>query len=191
MAGRAESGGGGGGRTSRWRIAIWGVAAFLLLLPAVAMQFTDEVNWDETDFAVFGTMLAIAAGTYELAARMTRNSAYRAATGVALAAAFILIWMNLAVGIIGSEDNPANLMYGGVLAVGIIGAVIARARADGMARTLLAAALAQAVIAVIAIAAGLGRPASGPLELLALNGFFIAPWLLSAWLFRKAARKPD
>ena len=39
---------------------------------------------------------------------MTGNSAYRAAVGVAIAAAFILVWMNLAVGIIGSEDNPAN-----------------------------------------------------------------------------------
>jgi hypothetical protein len=57
---------------------------------------------------------------------MTDNRAYRAAVGVAIAAAFILVWMNLAVGIIGSEDNPANLMYGGVLAIGIIGAVIAR-----------------------------------------------------------------
>jgi hypothetical protein len=43
-------------------------------------------------------------------------------------AAFILIWMNLAVGIIGSEDNPANLMYGGVLAVAIVGAFMVRFR---------------------------------------------------------------
>ncbi len=51
--------------------------------------------------------------------------AYRFAVGVALAAAFLLVWMNLAVGLIGSEDNPANLMYFGVLAVGFIGAIIA------------------------------------------------------------------
>lgn len=47
-------------------------------------------------------MLAIACGTYELAARMTRNTVYRAAVGIAVAVAFILIWMNLAVGSIGS-----------------------------------------------------------------------------------------
>jgi hypothetical protein len=93
-------------------------------------------------------MLAVACGTYELAARMTGNSAYRAAVGVAVAAAFILVWMNLAVGIIGTEDNPANLMYGGVLAVGIIGALIARFQPDGMARALFATALAQALVAV-------------------------------------------
>ena len=35
-------------------------------------------------------------------------------------AAFLLIWINLAVGIIGSEDNPANLMYGAVLLLGLV-----------------------------------------------------------------------
>ncbi len=187
MAGNAENGGGTRGRV--WRIVPWLVAAFLLLLPAIAMQFTDEVNWDETDFLVFGAMLAAAGGTYELAARMTGNSAYRAAVGVALAGAFILVWMNLAVGIIGSEDDPANLMYGGVLAIGIIGAIAARFQPQGMARALVATALAQASVAVVALVAGLGSPGSGPLEIVALNGFFAALWLISAWLFRKAARE--
>lgn len=116
MAGQVENG--RRRRGYRWRIAVWGTAAFLLLLPLVAMQLTDEVTWDESDFIVIGAMLAVACGTYELAARMTGSSAYRAAVGVAVAAGFILVWLNLAVGIIGTEDNPANLMHGGVLAVG-------------------------------------------------------------------------
>src|SRR5687767_14981326 len=157
-------------RGSRWRIAPWAFAALLLLLPLVAMQFTDEMVWDETDFIVFGAMLAGACGAWELAARVTGNTAYRAAIGVALAAAFILVWMNLAVGIIGSEDNPANLMYGGVLAVAIVGAVIARFQPYGMARALVATALAQALVAVIALIAGLGYT-------LILTGFFVALWL--------------
>jgi len=181
---------GGGGRGSRWRIAAWAVAALLWLLPLVAMQFTDEVVWDETDFAVWGAMLLGAGGAYELAARMTGNTAYRAAVGVALAAAFILVWMNLAVGIIGSEDNPANLMYGGVLAVAIIGAVIARFRPAGMARALSATALAQALVGVFALAAGFGSTApSFPEAIVFLTGFFAALWLMSAWLFRRAARE--
>jgi hypothetical protein len=169
-------------RGSRLRIAVWGGAAFLLLLPLVAMQFTDEVNWDETDFIVFGAMLALACGTYELAVRMTRSRAYRAAVGVAVVAAFLLIWINLAVGIIGSEDNPANLMYGGVLAVGVIGGIIARFQAGGMARVLVVMALIQAMVFVIALVAGLGF--TGPITL-----FFVALWLLSASLFRAAARQ--
>jgi hypothetical protein len=187
MAGYAERGAGRRGR--RWRTAAWGTAALLLLLPLLAMQVTDEVAWTVTDFAVFGAMLIAAGGTYDLAARMTGNTAYRAAVGVALAAAIILVWMNLAVGIIGTEDNPANLMYGGALAVGIIGAIIARFQPSGMARTLVAMALAQALIAVIAVIAGLGYPASPPLEILGVTALFAALWLMSAWLFRKAAHE--
>ncbi len=162
----------------------------MLLLPLLAMQVTDEMDWDVADFALFGAMLVGAGGTYELAARMTGNTAYRAAVGVAVAAAFILVWMNLAVGIIGSEDNPANLMYGGVLAVGIIGAAIARFEPHGMARALVATALAQALVGVIALTAGFGSTApSFPEARVFLTGFFVALWLGSAWLFRKAARQ--
>ena len=176
-------------RGNRWRVAVWGAAAFLLL-PLVAMQFTDEVDWDETDFIVIGAMLAVACGAFELAARMTGNRAYRAAVGVAIAAAFILVWMNLAVGIIGSEENPADLMYVGVLAVGFIGAIIARFQPHGMARALFATALAQALVAVVALIAGKHQaPISSVFEILGLNGFFVALFIGSAWLFRHAARK--
>ncbi len=180
---------GGGQRGSRWRIAAWAAAALLLLLPLIAMQFTDQVVWDGADFAIFGALLVGTGVTFEVAARKTGNSAYRAAVGVALAAAFILIWVNGAVGIIGSEDNDANLMYGGVLAIGVIGALIARFEPHGMARALFATALAQALVAVIALIAGLGSPGSGPLEILILNGFFVALFVGSAWLFRHAARE--
>ena len=188
MAKSPAHGGGGGG--SLWRIAVWGTAAVILLLPLIAMQFTDEVAWDETDFIVFGAMLAAACGAFELAARMTGNTAYRAAVGVAVVAAFILVWMNLAVGIIGSEDNPANLMYGGVLAVGFIGAVIARFRPDGMARALVATAFAQTLAGLVALIAGWGSTGENwPQVIVVLTLFFAALWLLSAWLFRKAARE--
>jgi hypothetical protein len=178
----------GGRRGSRWRIAAWATAAILLLLPLFAMQVTNEVAWDLADFVFAGVLIVGVGVAYELTVRMTGNTPYRAAVAVALAAAFILIWINLAVGIIGTEDNPANLMYGGVIVVGIIGAVIARFRPDGMARALFAAALAQAVVAAIALIAGMQSPVSPAIEILGLNGFFAALWLGSAWLFRKAAR---
>jgi hypothetical protein len=56
-----------------------------------------------------------------------------------------------------------------------------------VARALLATALAQALVAVIALVYGLGGPASGPLEVVALNAFFAALFVGSAWLFRRAA----
>ena len=115
------------------------------------------------------------------------RTAYRSAIGIALTAAFILIWLSLGVGIIGKDGDPANLMYFGVIAVGIIGAIIARLQPHGMARALVATAIAQALVAVIALIAGLGLPWSGPAEILALNGFFITLFAGSAWLFRRAA----
>ena len=116
------------------------------------------------------------------------STMYRSAIGVALAAAFILVWLSLGVGIIGKDGDPANLMYFGVLAVGIVGAIIARLQPYGMARALFATALAQALVAVIALIARLGLPWSGTAEILVLNGFFIALFTGAAWLFRRAAR---
>ncbi|HEX2197981.1 MAG TPA: hypothetical protein VHG88_05070 [Burkholderiales bacterium] len=91
-------------------------------------------------------------------------------------------------GIIGADGDPANLMYLAVLAIGIVGAIVARFQPMGMARALLAMALAQGCVAAIAVIAGLGLPWSGPAEILLLNGFFVAMFAGSAWLFRRAAR---
>lgn len=179
-----------GRRTSRRRIAGWSIAAFLLLLPLVAMQFTGEVDWDETDFLFAAALIGGVGIALELTIRMTRNTAYRAAIGIALAAMFLLIWINAAVGIIGSEDNPLNLLYAGVLAVALAAAVGAGFRPNGMARAMIAAAAAQALVAVIALVAGEHRtPTSSMAEIVVLNGFFTGLWLGSALLFRIAARE--
>jgi len=187
---RAMAESAGGWRGSRWRVAAWSAAAFMLVLPWFAMQVTDQVAWDVVDFAVLGALLAIVGVSYELAARKTVNTAYRWAVGIALGAAFILVGVNLAVGVIGTENNDANLMFGGVLGVGIIGAIITRLRPQGLAWVLFAMALAQALVAVIAVAAGAGS--SGPiwpLDILMATTFFVTMWLISAWLFRLSARE--
>jgi hypothetical protein len=180
----------GGKRGNRWRYAGWGLAAGLLALPFVAMQVTDEVDWGAGDFITFGVMLGVAGGMVELAARQSGNGYYRAGAGVAVAAAFLLVWVNLAVGFLGSEKNDANLMFGGVIAVALGGAFIAHFRAGGMARAMVATALAQALVGAIALAAQLGSPgAAGLYEVAVGTSLFGALWLLSAWLFRKAAAK--
>jgi hypothetical protein len=161
--------------------------AFILLLPLFAMQFTDEVAWDLIDFAVAGALLIGTGLMYELVTRKASTIVYRFAVGLALAAAFILVWANLAVGLIGSEDEPANLMYIGVLAVGVIGALIARFQPRGMAWALFATALAQALVAGIALTAGMYQyPGSSVSEILNVNGGFIVMWVGSALLFRHA-----
>lgn len=164
-------------------------AAFVLMLPLLGMLVTDQVAWGLADFALAGVLLVGTGLMFEMAAKKAGGIAYRAASGVALAAALLLVWINLAVGVIGTEDDPANLMYAAVLAVGIVGAGGARFRPRGMARALFAAALAQAAVAAIALVVGPGSPGSGPGEILALNGFFVALFAGSALLFRFAARE--
>ena len=186
---RQDNGTGGGRGSNLWRIALWGGAAVLLLLPLLAMQVSDEVQWGPLDFVVMGALLFGTALAFDLAVRRSGSWTYRLAAGVALAAAFLLIWINLAVGIIGDEGEAANLLYLGVLAVGIGGALLARFEAAGMARAMMLAAIAVAVVGVVALAAGWG--ATGPrwpLDVAGLTVFFAAMFGGSAWLFRQAAR---
>ncbi|MDN3919531.1 hypothetical protein [Roseateles violae] len=173
----------GGHHQRRWRIAVWGLAAALLALPGLAMQFSSEVRWGVFDFIVFALMLLCACGGYELAQQLRPgNGSQRAAVCVAIAGGFLLVWMNLAVGLIGEPDDPANLMFAGVLLIGLLGAALTRLRPGAMAGVLLAMAAAQALAAGVAALAGWRLP---PLASL----FFIALWLLSAQLFRRAAAR--
>ena len=160
------------------------VGLFLLLV-SVAMRFTDGEGWSPFDYIFAGTFLFGTGLAFELVSRRARTLEYRAALGAALVGAFLLIWINLAVGIIGSEDNPANLMYFGVLALLGLGTLLALLRPLGMARALFATALAHAIVSVVAV---LITPWSlDSLKTLALNLFFVALWAASAWLFRRAS----
>lgn len=116
------------------------------------------------------------------------SNAYLLASGLAIMAALMLVWLSLGVGIIGADGDPANLMYFGVIAVGIIGAAVARLKPLGMAWTMLAMAVAQALVAAIAIIGRMGLPWSPPLEILGLSGFFVVLFAGSGWLFYHAAR---
>ena len=163
-------------------------ACALLLAPLVAMQFTREVMWTASDFIVFGAMLFGALGLYELAARNARGTAYRWAAGIAVGAGFFLVWINFAVGVIGSEDNPANLMFAGVLAIALLGALGARLRPAGMAYASFGTAFAQLLTGIIALAGDLGAEGAGwPGDVIALTAIFTCLWLASAFLFRSAA----
>lgn len=171
-----------------WRAVGWGAAAFLLLLPLAAMQVTDEVAWDAFDFIFMGTLLGGVGLGLEFTFRKTGDATFRIATGVALATAFLLLWGNAAVGIIGDEDD-ARVPYVGVVAVALVGAILARFQPAGTARAMAAAALLQVSLPAIAAAFGLIPAASvWSFKVAVLTVAFTALWLLSAVLFRKAAR---
>ncbi|MET0582491.1 MAG: hypothetical protein ABWZ08_11045 [Pseudoxanthomonas sp.] len=167
-------------RRMRW--VVWGGAGLLLLLPLVAMRFTPDVRWTLSDFATMGLMLGLVAIAFEATVRVARSNVYVIAAGVAVANAFLLTWVNLAVGIIGSENNPQNLVFFGVLAVGLVAVTFNRLKSLKLARAMEATALAQAATSAMTLAMGEGY------EFL-LTGFFVALWLISAQLFRKAARQ--
>ena len=168
-----------GDRWSYWRIAMWGGAAVLLALPAIAMQMgASGVDWSASDFLIMGVMLGVACGACELAARTSSNGAFRIASGIAIGTAFLTIWVNLAVGMIGSENNPYNQLFGGVLLLALGGAAVARFRPRSIAWAMAAAATAQLVLGAI----GLSVDQRG-----AIFSMLIAlPWLLSALLFRRS-----
>jgi len=133
-------------------------------------------------------LLIVAVTLIFLVTRIRQSIAYRSAIGLALGAALILVWINLAVGIIGDSDNPANLMYVGVLAIGFVGTLIVRFQPQGMGYVLFMMALAHTLVVLIVLGAKLGVPAKPePGVIVMLNGFFIAMWIGSGLLFRKAA----
>ena len=98
--------------------------------------------------------------------------AYGLAAGIALAAALLIVWMSVAAGLLGIEDDdPANLLYVGVLGIGGVGALAARFRARGLRIALLVTALAQALVAVSGMAVALAPR----LVELDINPVFVRP----------------
>lgn len=123
--------------------------------------------------------------------RTSARTAYRLALADTVATPLFMLWLMGAVGVIGVEGDPADLMYLGVLAIAVLGSIAARLRPRGMARAMSAAALALVLVAAIAIVAGKHEdPVTSIPELLGLNAFFAALFAGSARLFRHAASRP-
>ncbi len=172
------------------RLVGWGAVAALLAAPAVAMRFNPEVQWTAFDFLLAGAVLIGAGLACEVAVRASRHWSYRLAVVVTLAASILLFWINGAVGIIGSENNPRNLWFGAVLATVLFGAILARFRPGGMARVLCAAAVVQFGVGAWAYVADWGAGTERwPVVIFVTTGVFTAAWLLAAALFR-SARQP-
>lgn len=83
-------------------IIIATIAAGLLLIPFVAMQFTSEVNWNLMDFLVAGALLFGFGAALELTLRVIKKRAHRILAGAAILFFLVLIWAELAVGIFGT-----------------------------------------------------------------------------------------
>lgn len=121
---------------------------------------------------------------------MQKNKMYKIAFGVGLLGLLLLGWVSGAVGIIGSENNPANAMYWAVPVVLLVGSLISRFHARGMSWALFATATIQFLIPLFAL---LVWPAEaswgnvGVIGVFIVNFIFVVLFLVSGLLFRRAA----
>ena len=170
-----------GSTKSRGPLIIPSLGALLILSPLVAQVVYDEFLWSAMDFVVWTLLVGSAVFLLMLGARSHKKIG-RLAVGVSVMTGFLTIWANLAVGIIGREDNPMNLLYFGFLAVGIVGAVISWGRSKGLVITLgfmsaLHFALALWLYHLSATSAAL------------TTGVLGALWCLAAFLFLRASQR--
>ncbi len=157
----------------------------LLMVPVVASQVVDGWNWPVGAFVFtyvlfFGTALA-----YGLIARKIGAWAYKAGVGVALVAGFVMGWATMVH--MSESENPAHLAYFGVLAVGGVGAWLARLEARGMAKASFAMAAALAVVWVIPLLFSPGEPSGLVRNMAVRHGVFVALFASSGLLFRRAS----
>lgn len=161
-------------------------AAVPLLIPLTAMQFTDEVHWTRSDFLFAWILLAGACTIYVFVSRRSKSMAYQAATALTVLTALLLVWTNGAVGIIGNEDNPANLLYGIVLAVLFLGSILVGLKARGMVYVVGLAALAQLLVPLAAFLIWQPPVTADLIKVVAVSSFFAVLWTGAALLYRRA-----
>lgn len=78
----------------------WNFAAALLLAPAIAMQFTADVNWGPGDFLAAALLLGVTGVSLEIAVALPRRQ-WRSRGAALAVAVLMLVWLELAVGIAG------------------------------------------------------------------------------------------
>lgn len=166
--------------------------AAILMIPLIGMQFSDEIVWTLSDFVIMGAILFGTGLAYLFVTQKSSHAAFKAAVAFALFTGFFLIWSNMAVGIIGSENNAINLLYFGVIAAGVIGAIISRFEPEPLAKVMYVMAALTSVIAITAIILGVHHlPESSLMEITGVNGFFMFLFVVSGLLFRYAVQEQN
>lgn len=162
-------------RPALWRILGWGFLALLLSLPAVLL-----FRWTASDFIIMGLLLGSVGLGIEYLVRRSGNAFVRLGALMAVLTAFLTIWVNLAVGMIG-DDNAYNLLFGGVVLFALGSMLWARLEPRRTALLMLVTAGLQG-------ASGLGGYSQDPRGAVLSAGFAIF-WLLAGALFRAGASR--
>lgn len=163
-----------------WRIAGWGSLLALLLLPALAMQLTGEVNWTGGDFVFAAILLGFVGMVVELAARFARPGAPRIGYILAGFTTFFTFWSNAAVGIIG-DDDFVNVFFFLMVVAAMFAGIAVRFRPAGMRWITALLAIGQYVVGVAALSLMPGHAVEW-----GFLTFFALLWLTAAWCFHRA-----
>lgn len=83
-------------------LLIVAIVSCLLLVPLIAMQFTDDVNWTLFDFLLAATLLFSSGLAIDLVLRKMNRTKYRITLIVFILAMLLLIWAEIGVGILGT-----------------------------------------------------------------------------------------
>jgi len=167
---------------ARQRALAWTAAAVLVAIPLLLLQLVEPFAWQPAH-AVFGTAIVVAVGAlYEAAVRIPPRRAFVAGVALAALGIALTVWFNGAVGIIGSDDDPANRVFLVVIGVALTGLAIGAFRPGVLPAALVATAVAQAGVFVWALVGGHGF--IGPITV-----FFCALWLAAAALVRRGLRQ--
>ena len=118
-----------------------------------------------------------------LSERASGSRAYRAGVAVALLASFLTVWTTIV------RDDGNGIGFFLLIMAAAVGGFAAWFRPAGMARTMIGVAFMQAMLGLaIATAPSTAAMPDGSLRILVFSGFFAALWLVSAVLFRAAAK---
>ncbi|MCH2486163.1 MAG: hypothetical protein MK010_00250 [Erythrobacter sp.] len=166
-----------------WRIAGWSAALALLLLPAIAMRFTDEVDWTASDFVFAGVLLAALGIGLEIAVRVGRSGVHTLGLAIAAVAGFLTLWANAAVGFIGAEGEPVNIAISLMVVAAAIATLAVRFRPTVLRFVFALMALGQIGAGLYATSAMPGHAVEWGVLLV-----FAAIWSTAALCFHRAAR---
>lgn len=84
-------------------IIIISIVALLLLIPFIAMQFNNEVNWSLFDFIAAAALLFGTGLLCDFVLRKVKKNTHRIILCFAILLLLLIIWAELAVGIFGSS----------------------------------------------------------------------------------------
>lgn len=161
----------------------------ILVLPAIGELTVESWDWGMGGFLLMGTLLFVTFLMIELISRQSRNVFYKIAVALTTLTTLGIIYVNLAVGIIG-DGNNTSACYFLVVPVGFIGLAVSRLKPRGLSIT--AFLMAAVVLLVPTIAWLIGNPdihqETQVVKVFVLSGILAASYVVAGLLFRSASK---